>query len=286
MSRREANRRTGRAPRRRRPRRPSPAVSGLAARRCDDRAAGDPAEALPVERRRRGVEVTDGAGVRVSECDGPVIPSSGTFWSKITSRPRRSTTRASGSLRARVGCGDRQRARRTGRARDGAEARPGLAVVAGGSDDDRVQRERARDRGRLRPVGERRVRLGDAEQCDPDGVVAVTVAVRVDRALEAGDQLVGAAEHELATVARRLPAGDPDREDRRARRHAVHARPVRPHRRGSRPARCRGARARSGAAGWPAPRRRPCRRRCRTRAAAGRGGTAGSGRRRCRAARS
>ena len=56
-----------------------------------------------------------------------------------------------------------------------------------------------------------------------DGVVRVAVAVRVDRALEAGDQLVGARVDERPPARRRLPAGDADRQDRRAGRGAVQA---------------------------------------------------------------
>ena len=62
---------------------------------------------------------------------------------------------------------------------------------------------------------------------DPHGVVRVTVAVRVDRALEPGDQLVAARVDELAAVGRRLPAGDANRQDRRSGGDAVQAvRPV------------------------------------------------------------
>ena len=52
--------------------------------------------------------------------------------------------------------------------------------------------QRALDRARLRPVGEGGERLGERDQRDPGRVVGVAVAVRVDRALEPGDQLVGA----------------------------------------------------------------------------------------------
>src|SRR5262249_58699226 len=56
---------------------------------------------------------------------------------------------------------------------------------------------------------------------DANRVVAVAVAVRVDRALEASDQLVAAAEDELPPGARRLPARHADRQDRRFGRDTV-----------------------------------------------------------------
>ena len=124
---------------------------------------------------------------------------------------------------SRVGGAHRERAGRAGRAGDRAERRSGAAVVAGGRDDDGVQVERALDGLGLGPVGERRVRLGDAEERDAHGIVRVAVAVRVDRALEAGDQLVRAGEHDVAPVGGGLPARDADRQDGRARRHAVQA---------------------------------------------------------------
>ena len=53
--------------------------------------------------------------------------------------------------------------------------------------------------------------------------MGVAVAVRVDRAVEAGDQLVGARVDDAAALGVGLPAGDADREDGRARRHPVQA---------------------------------------------------------------
>ena len=93
---------------------------------------------------------------------------------------------------AQVGGGDGQRGRRAARAGDAAEGRAGGAVVAGRRDHERVELQRALDRPRLRRVGEGRVRDGLADQRDPRRVVGVAVEVRVDRALEPGDQLVGA----------------------------------------------------------------------------------------------
>jgi len=73
------------------------------------------------------------------------------------------------------------------------------------------------------PLRERGVRLGDADQRDAHRVVRVAVAVRVDRTVEAGDQLVAAAVDEVLAVGRRLPARDADRKHGRLGRDAVQA---------------------------------------------------------------
>ena len=72
--------------------------------------------------------------------------------------------------------------------------KPGPAgpVVPGRRDDERVEGERPAGGPRERPVGEGGERLDHADERDPGGVVRVAVVVRVDRALEPGDQLVGA----------------------------------------------------------------------------------------------
>ena len=123
--------------------------------------------------------------------------------------------------RACVGCADGERCGTAGGSRDRPERRPGAAVVAGGRDEERAEVERPLRRPRLGPVGERSVRLDDAGDGDANGVVCVAVAVRVDRALEPGQQLVAACVDELAAVRGRLPAGDANREDRRSGRDAV-----------------------------------------------------------------
>ena len=74
-----------------------------------------------------------------------------------------------------------------------------------------------------RPVREGGERLGDADDRNARGVEDVAVGVRVDRPLEAGEQLVGAAVDGEAAVGARLPAGDSDRQDRRAGRDALDA---------------------------------------------------------------
>ena len=60
---------------------------------------------------------------------------------------------------------------------------------------------------------------------DARGVVGVAVAVGVDRAVEACDQLVGAGVDDAAALGVGLPAGDANREDRRGRRDARAGRP-------------------------------------------------------------
>ena len=75
---------------------------------------------------------------------------------------------------------------------DAPVAGPGAAVVPGRDDDERVELGRAGDRARERAVGEGGERLDHADERDPRRVVRVAVAVRVDRALEPGEQLVGA----------------------------------------------------------------------------------------------
>ena len=89
------------------------AVPGVGSDRRDDRPARNDAEALrskksmldvPASPRvERGV-ATDS----VIACAGATAPSRGTRWSKITSSPRRSTTRTRGG-RPRVGGADRER---------------------------------------------------------------------------------------------------------------------------------------------------------------------------------
>src|SRR5204863_1573567 len=77
-----------------------------------------------------------------------------------------------------------------------------------------------------RAVGERSVRLADADEGDAGRVVRVPVAVRIDGPVETRDQLVTPAVDLVAPGSVRLPAGDSDREVRRPRRDAVD--PLRP----------------------------------------------------------
>ena len=98
---------------------------------------------------------------------------------------------------------------------------PGATIVARRRHEQRAEVERALGGPCLRPVGERGVRLDDAGHRHSHGVVRVAVTVRIDCALEAGEQLVAARIDELAAVGDRLPAGDADREDGHAGRDTV-----------------------------------------------------------------
>ena len=122
-------------------------------------------------------------------------------------------------LGAQVGGSNRQRRRSAARARDAAVAGAGRAVVSGGRDDERVEPQCAANRLRLGRVGEGRVRGREPDQRDPGGVVCVAVEVRVDRALEPGDQLVGSPVDRPAAGQVALPAGHADRQDRGAGRN-------------------------------------------------------------------
>ena len=126
-----------------------------------------------------------------------------------------------------LGGADGQRGRAGAGPGDAPVARAGRAVVAGRRDDERVEIERARDGLGIRPVAEGVVRLGHADDGDSSRVVRVPVAVRVDGALEAGDQLIGSPVDGPAARRIPLPAGDADREHgcARARRHGPLGRP-------------------------------------------------------------
>ena len=126
-------------------------------------------------------------------------------------------------LAAKIGRADGERGGRPARTADAAVARTGRALVPGRDDDERVEPRRAGDGARDRPVGERGERLGDADDGDAGRVEDVAVGVRVDRALEPGEQLVGPAVDGEPALGARLPAGDPDRQDRRAGRDTAHA---------------------------------------------------------------
>ena len=102
----------------------------------------------------------------------------------------------------RVDGADGQRARRSTRAADAAVPGAGVPVVPGGSDDERVEAQGTGRSARGRAVDEGGEGLADADERDPRGVMRAAVPVRVDRALEPGDQLVGAAEEAPACRAR------------------------------------------------------------------------------------
>ncbi len=119
-----------------------------------------------------------------------------------------------------------ERRGRTARAADAAVGRAGRPVVAGGGDDERVERGRTCRRGGERTVGERRERLDDADEGNAGRVVGITVLVRVDGELEPGEKLVGAAVDGDSPGRVGLPPRNADRQQRGPWRDALE--PVRP----------------------------------------------------------
>ena len=114
-----------------------------------------------------------------------------------------------------VGSSDRECLPGAARAGDAAVTGPRRPVVPSRCDNERVERQRPGDGTGRRAVLEGGVGLGHADDRDPRGVQGVPVAVRVDSALEAGDQLVRAGVDGPAAREVLLPARDPDREQRR-----------------------------------------------------------------------
>ena len=148
---------------------------------------------------------------------------------------------------------DRAGGERRGRSAGAADAAVGRAcrpVVAGRCDHERVERGRARRGGGERAVGERRERLDDTDEGDARRIVGVTVLVGVDRELEPGEKLIGAAVDGDAARGIRLPPRDPDRKQERHRGRRPGGRQARPSRRRGPPSRCRAARACPGAVGF------------------------------------
>ena len=125
--------------------------------------------------------------------------------------------------RSQVGRPGRERVRRSARPADRPEAWPARPVVAGRDDDERVERDRAGDRAGQRVVRERRERLRQRDQRDARRIVRVAVPVRIDCALEAGDDLVGPAVDRPRPRGVALPAGDADRQDADVRRDPARA---------------------------------------------------------------
>jgi hypothetical protein len=94
-----------------------------------------------------------------------------------------------------------------------------VSVVAGRSHHERAEVCRPRDGAGFGAVGEGRERLDHRGERDANGVVRGPVSVRIDGALEAGDEKVATAEDSL-TRFRVLPAEDPERQDLSARSDA------------------------------------------------------------------
>ena len=112
--------------------------------------------------------------------------------------------------RAQVERADRQRGRCAAGPGDAAEAGAGGAVVAAGRDHERVEAHRTGRSSREWPVCEAGERLCDTDERDARCVVRVAVIVRVDGALDAGEQLVGASVDRPPGGCVTLPAGGPE----------------------------------------------------------------------------
>ena len=109
---------------------------------------------------------------------------------------------------------------------DVAVRRSRAPVVAGGRDDERVERARTGHSRRLGAVGKARERLRERDERDADGVVRVAVAVRVDCAIETGDHLVATREDRPPAEAVGLPSCDANRERSRPRARRRATRPA------------------------------------------------------------
>ena len=119
-----------------------------------------------------------------------------------------------------VGRTDRQSGARPSGPRDAPVAGAGDAVVPPWSDDERVQPQRSGNRACRGAVLEGGERLRHAHERHPCSVERDPVQVRIDRVLEPGDQLIRSPEDRPAPARLALPAGDPDRQDRRTGRDA------------------------------------------------------------------
>ncbi len=115
---------------------------------------------------------------------------------------------------------DGQRARRSARTADAAVPGAGVPVVPGGSDHERVQAQGTGRSACGRAVDEGGKWLADSDERDPGGVMRAAVPVGVDRTLEPGDQLVGAAEEAPGAARVLLPPGDPYRQEAGTRRNS------------------------------------------------------------------
>ena len=147
---------------------------------------------------------------------GGTAPASGTRRSNNTESPARTTTRTLVVCRRASSAPTVSAAGDAGRAADAAERRPGGPVVPRRGHDQGVEPLRAVDRAGERAVAEGGERLDEGDQRDPRRVVGVAVAVRVDRTLEPGEELVGARVDRVVAALVGLPAGDADRQHGRA----------------------------------------------------------------------
>ena len=156
------------------------------------------------------------AGLSRSVRCGGVAPASGTSRSSSTERPARTTSRTS------VVAGRASTAPTASAAGEPAgpptlpnagPAGPSFPAAATVSVSSRWAPSTARASGLSLNAGER---LDERDERDPGGIMGIAVPVRVDRALEAREQLVGARVDRVVPALVGLPAGDADREDGRA----------------------------------------------------------------------
>ena len=174
---------------------------------------------------RNGSAIADGLGCQRSRrADSHIEGPSGRYgsgeWAHPVELDPKSCAQHDAHLseaRPEIGRTDRQDCRRPARARDAAVAGTGGPIVSGGSNHQRVESRRARGSPRKGAVGKTGERLRDADQRDTRGIVRIAVAVRVDRPLEPGEDLVGASVHRPARGRVSLPARDADRQHRRTR---------------------------------------------------------------------
>ena len=136
---------------------------------------------------------------------------------ELDAKPRAQHDAHLSEARPKIDGADRQHRRCSARAGDAAVAGTCRTIVPGGSDDERVESSRTRGSARDRAVGKTGERLRNADECDTRRVVRIAVAVRVDRSLEPGENLVRASVHRPARGRVALPPRDTDRQHRRAR---------------------------------------------------------------------
>ena len=136
---------------------------------------------------------------------------------ELDAKPRAQHDAHLSEARPKIHGADRQDCRCSARAGNAAVAGTCRTIVPGGSDYERVESSRTRGSTRDRAVGKTGERLRNADECDTRRVVRIAVAVRIDRSLEPGENLVRASVHRPARGRIALPPRNTDRQHRRAR---------------------------------------------------------------------
>ena len=149
---------------------------------------------------------TDATSKRLAAC-GAVPPRTRTGSSSTVSSPTRSSASASSTSRRASSVPTASASAAAAGAATVPNPGPGRPSFPTGATTSVPRRGRAGRGARFRAVGEGRVRLDAADERDRDGILDVAVAVRVDRALEPGEQKVAAAED--GPAARRPSAASP-----------------------------------------------------------------------------